>query len=464
MPPAQRTIKIRFDGTARGLIKAAADAALAMAGFEKQTKKSTVNVEKAAADMGGGLVDALGSLPSVLKGAAIVAGVGIGAVMAPALASAIISGTLLAVGGGVLAAGIAGAAKSPKVQSAWKKFGDQAGRTLDKFSSPFIKPLVRAADTFRSALKRAEPTIVRIGATLAPVIDKLSPALALMAEKALPGILAAAQASVPLFDVLADNLPGIGGSLALFFQELARGVPAAAAFFDRFLRWVQDILPKLGGFLTWLSDLGTKMDAFSKGPEFTGLRDALTLFATDTLAGVKTGFDNIKFSIDANSETWRHLLQDIETAMRVLGPVVKWFADLVGESIGAAIRWFAILYEAIRKVVIILDTLIRGYDRLPGNVSGNGTNTEFGRIPGRAYGGPVAAGRTYMVGERGVPELFTPRQSGYITPLKAAAGGTTSVEVHVHFDDPALRDLVRVEVRESNRGLKRAVLAGSGAR
>jgi TP901 family phage tail tape measure protein len=34
---------------------------------------------------------------------------------------------------------------------------------------------------------------------------------------------------------------------------------------------------------------------------------------------------------------------------------------------------------------------------------------------GRASGGPVSAGRTYMVGERG-PELFTPGAGGYITP------------------------------------------------
>lgn len=40
----------------------------------------------------------------------------------------------------------------------------------------------------------------------------------------------------------------------------------------------------------------------------------------------------------------------------------------------------------------------------------------------RADGGPVSAGKTYMVGERG-PELFSPATSGFITPNHALSGG-----------------------------------------
>ena len=48
---------------------------------------------------------------------------------------------------------------------------------------------------------------------------------------------------------------------------------------------------------------------------------------------------------------------------------------------------------------------------------------------GMADGGPVKAGGTYMVGERG-PELFTPSVSGMITP-NHALGGSTNVVVNV---------------------------------
>jgi len=57
------------------------------------------------------------------------------------------------------------------------------------------------------------------------------------------------------------------------------------------------------------------------------------------------------------------------------------------------------------------------------NIDGSRT---AGGLTGKAIGGPVNAGETYLVGERG-PELFTPRQSGSITPnsalVRATGGG-----------------------------------------
>ena len=466
---ATRTIRVRFDGSAKGLIKAAAEAGIAVEGFEKQVKKSTSPA--VAKSVGGGLIegltDALGSIPSVLKGAAITAAVGIGAVMAPALAGVLISGVLLAVSGGVLAAGIAGAAKSPKVAKAWGKFARQASVVFERFSKPFIAPLVSAAGYFARALARAEPTIRRIGETMAPWVIELASATAIFVEKLMPGILTAVTAAGPFIDILSVHLPLIADSISGFFAAIAAGSGSAQIFFDRFLTWVEGIIPKLGGFLTWLSDLGIKMEQFSKGPQFTALVDALINLKDNVLAGVKTGFDKIKFSVDANSVTWHQLALDIESTIKTLGPVVKWFSDLVGESIGAAIDWFADLYRAISRVVTIVWSLITGLDRLPGNLAGGNIHVSKGDIPGRAYGGPVTAGRSYLVGEQGKPEIFTPGATGYITPMdKAGAGSGMApiiVENHIEIGGEVVR-VVRSEIRESNRSTKRAVLAGAGAR
>jgi phage-related minor tail protein len=48
----------------------------------------------------------------------------------------------------------------------------------------------------------------------------------------------------------------------------------------------------------------------------------------------------------------------------------------------------------------------------------------------RATGGPVTAGQSYVVGERG-PELFTPSSGGMITPNNRAGGGGVAVTVNV---------------------------------
>jgi len=49
-------------------------------------------------------------------------------------------------------------------------------------------------------------------------------------------------------------------------------------------------------------------------------------------------------------------------------------------------------------------------------------------IPGRAGGGPVMGGSSYIVGERG-PELFTPGSSGTITPNGAMGGNNITINV-----------------------------------
>ena len=50
-------------------------------------------------------------------------------------------------------------------------------------------------------------------------------------------------------------------------------------------------------------------------------------------------------------------------------------------------------------------------------------------LPGRAAGGPVTGGNSYLVGEKG-PEIFTPGKSGNITPNNQL-GGTSNVTINV---------------------------------
>ena len=62
---------------------------------------------------------------------------------------------------------------------------------------------------------------------------------------------------------------------------------------------------------------------------------------------------------------------------------------------------------------------------------GTGFNFDVGAmLPGRAKGGPVSSGQTYMVGERG-PELFVPGRSGTIVANDKMGGGSTNVIVNV---------------------------------
>jgi len=62
----------------------------------------------------------------------------------------------------------------------------------------------------------------------------------------------------------------------------------------------------------------------------------------------------------------------------------------------------------------------------------------------RAAGGPVSAGQSYLIGERG-PELFTPAASGRISSNRDLMGGGGSLTVHVVSDDDKFRAFVQDE-------------------
>ena len=78
-----------------------------------------------------------------------------------------------------------------------------------------------------------------------------------------------------------------------------------------------------------------------------------------------------------------------------------------------------------------------------------------GGAPGRATGGPVSAGRAYVVGERG-PELFVPHGGGRIV---AGGGGGRDVKVSIALSSPRPADprLFERSSRQIARAVRRAV-------
>jgi hypothetical protein len=76
--------------------------------------------------------------------------------------------------------------------------------------------------------------------------------------------------------------------------------------------------------------------------------------------------------------------------------------------------------------------------------------------PGRQHGGPVRAGSPYVVGEAG-PELFIPRQSGYIAPSVGGSGGGLGGGISLNFygttvgSSREFEDTVRRAIYDVNR-------------
>ena len=77
--------------------------------------------------------------------------------------------------------------------------------------------------------------------------------------------------------------------------------------------------------------------------------------------------------------------------------------------------------------------------------------------PGRATGGPVSAGRPYVVGERG-PEVFVPAGAGRIEQI---GGGARNVNVGITIRAPAPADpqVLRQSSRQVARSIRSALKA-----
>jgi len=103
----------------------------------------------------------------------------------------------------------------------------------------------------------------------------------------------------------------------------------------------------------------------------------------------------------------------------VFGDGVDWVGDKVNKMIG----FFDNLIEKIKSALEWLKKY-SGYNAVSGAVG-----SVFGG--GKATGGFVRGGTSYLVGEQG-PEMFSPSQSGYITPNNRMGGGGSSINVYVN--------------------------------
>lgn len=131
--------------------------------------------------------------------------------------------------------------------------------------------------------------------------------------------------------------------------------------------------------------------------------------------GLKSAFDSISKSIKDNQDSYKALFDFLKTYVApFLGTVLKVAIQGIGTAISAVVNAVAALIDGFRTLINL------------GSKVGNfiGGLNPFGG--GKASGGPVSMGKTYLVGEKG-PELFSPSSNGYITPNKSIASAPSQI-------------------------------------
>ena len=181
------------------------------------------------------------------------------------------------------------------------------------------------------------------------------------------------------------------------------------------------------------------------------------------IEGLWGAFNKVKDAIVNNQENLKPLLSLFkaiatftkEVLAPVIGTVLKAALSVVGSVLSGLISGFASLVGFINGVVGGIRDLINLVKNNP-VVKGIGSLIDSAFGGGRATGGSVSAGTTYMVGEKGA-ELFTPKTNGTIIPNNALAGmgGGTTINLTVNGAIDAegtARTIIDVLNRSSARG------------
>jgi hypothetical protein len=213
-----------------------------------------------------------------------------------------------------------------------------------------------------------------------------------------------------------------------------------------------------------LKALGIEVDAgASKTEVFAAIQKAAAGQAEAYAKTTAGKWEALQIKIgDLVEDVGTFLLPIMETlldfALNDLIPALAGIADVVGPVIGGAfavmggiITWW--VQNIITPLITVLKKVVEWARAAFGwigdvvKAAGTVTGAVGGFIAGgnkidyRAEGGPVQAGRPYIVGEQG-PELFMPSSSGSIIPNGGAAGASmVPVQIPIIIDG---REIARV--------------------
>lgn len=190
---------------------------------------------------------------------------------------------------------------------------------------------------------------------------------------------------------------------------------------------------------------------------FTNIIDVAKKILLPILDGLKFAFNVIRDAVADNKDQFQSLFEFLQKYVApLLGGVLKLAIEGVGIAIGVLINILGKLIAGWEKLFSIIGNVIdrmRSFiDLVRNNAAVKGIASVIDSVFGgfRAAGGPVTAGKSYVVGENGA-EMFVPSTNGRIIPN--GAGSTINVTVNGAIDpEGTARAIVDVLNRSNARG------------
>jgi phage-related protein len=224
----------------------------------------------------------------------------------------------------------------------------------------------------------------------------------------------------------------------------------------------ENLLPALDNLVTFFQDY--LIPVFKAYWEFISktLIPGIVNFFEPALAGISKAFASVSKSLQNNREKLKPLFdlfqEFFEFASKYLAPFLGTVLGKSFEVLGSVISGIITIFA---NLVNIINSAINGIKTLISLVSNINLGSIASRLNpfggGRASGGSVMSGTSYLVGERGA-ELFTPSSNGTITPNSALGGGNTyNITVNGALDGESVsRQIIDLLNRSQARGTQGA--------
>lgn len=274
------------------------------------------------------------------------------------------------------------------------------------------------ANTFEGKLRRLQIAFDEGKETIGSfVLDGITPLVSILVEYVIP--------------IVQDLSSNIGEKLKPTFEALS-------TYFTEIL------IPTFLAIYNFIKDFIFPIIASVLKPAVEGL--------TTAFGAVTTAIKNNQSSFDAIFVIFKAIAGFVRDYLApAFGTTLKIAFTIIGNLAAG-------LFTAFSKVVTVITNVVNAIKSLIDLVTGNPVVKGIGNLidsafgGGRAAGGSVIGGTSYLVGERGA-ELFTPSQSGTITPNNRLGGNTINITVNGAIDsEGTARQIINVLNNSFYRG------------
>jgi hypothetical protein len=301
-----RTVKVKFDGDAKGLARASKDGEREIDRFTKSVDKKyrksgddsgkgfaaglrkwfsprALGDLKKSGEFGGTLFGSglLGAIKTPVLGPAIVATLGaVVATTLPAVGAIAGTGLVAGFGAGLAGLGLVFAAKSEDVQKKWQQTTAAMGADMQLFAKPYEATLTHAADVADRTFGRFAPSLKRSFAETAPVVSRFVDDVGDGLAELEPAVQPLSEAFQAVLTSLGPAIQSAIRSVSTGLQKLADSVKKNPDALADTVKGIGDVVNSALDLLAVLNDVNGQFKTLTGGTSlvtavFRGLQAAL---------------------------------------------------------------------------------------------------------------------------------------------------------------------------------------------